>query len=415
MDSQSKKILVLPYTRTLSHLSRPLAIACKLREKGYNLIFGGDKNSGKTEFIRKEGYQIVSSFEPDDDELFANIRNGKIKFATNSTINRMISSDLRLFNKIKPDLVLTDGRFSALVSTQIANIKHVAIVNASSTKYRSLPYIPFFKRASQLERSNCIRRFLDISNLKMEMFLFDNLMPFFKSKSKQYELKKQVTATNCLTGKDLTLLADIPEYFPTKSLPSDYHYIGPLTWKRGYQHPSPEWWPMDKKNSKLIYITMGTTGDINFFPKLYDAFKHSDHKVIMTTGGQVEAALNIPGEFYIEPYLDGDKIMEICDLVICHGGNGTIYQSLNSARPIIGIPTIPDQQFNMRRVESLGTGILLSPTEFIQNPDSILNVTNKVFSHNEFYKRASEIQKILHGYKAEAKGTELIEQLLHNS
>ena len=76
-----------------------------------------------------------------------------------------------------------------------------------------------------------------------------------------------------LDGKRITLLADIPEFFPARILAADYHYIGPLTWKRDI--PPPLWWHPKKDDKPLIYITMGTTGIPDFFHKVYELFKES--------------------------------------------------------------------------------------------------------------------------------------------
>ena len=141
------KILAIPYTHTLSHLSRPLAVAKELRNRGFEVIFAGE--SPKTGFVREEGFEVVPVFEPEAGELFENIRRGRLRFASRGIINRMIEADLALYEGVRPDLVLTDGRFTAAISTQIAGMKHGAIVNVSSTDYRALPYIPLFEFISE--------------------------------------------------------------------------------------------------------------------------------------------------------------------------------------------------------------------------------------------------------------------------
>ena len=231
-------------------------------------------------------------YEPDPEMLYGNIRKGKLRFVTDTEIERMIEADLDLYKKIKPDIVLTDGRFTAPISTHIAGLKHVAIVNVSSTEYRALPYIPFFEWIPDwlIRRNTKIWKTLDKINLSIEMLVFDNVMSIFKKLSKKYGLQKTITATNCLTGKDITLLADIPEYFPTRNLPEDYHYIGPLTWKSNI--PPPVWWPPKKDGKPLIYISMGTTGIGDFFHKVYELIKTSDLTAIITTGEQVKGHRN---------------------------------------------------------------------------------------------------------------------------
>ena len=190
---------------------------------------------------------------------------------------------MQLIRQAKPDLVLTDGRFSAPVSAQICGVKHVGIVNASSTAHRAIPYLsveklPFYKVLKKIGGKSA----LYWTTLKFEQAVFDNTMNIFKRLSRKYSLSRTVTATNCLEGTDLTLIADVPEYFPTKNLPENYYYIGPLTWK-----PSgvvlPEWWPPKKNEEKLIYISMGTTGLGDFFSMVFELFKDMNYKIIMTT------------------------------------------------------------------------------------------------------------------------------------
>jgi UDP:flavonoid glycosyltransferase YjiC (YdhE family) len=67
-----------------------------------------------------------------------------------------------------------------------------------------------------------------------------------------------------------------------------------------------------------------------------------------------------PPNFHVDDFLPGIRIMEICHLVICHGGNGTIYQALSKGVPVIGIPTMHDQEINMDRIVDLEMGIKLS-------------------------------------------------------
>jgi UDP:flavonoid glycosyltransferase YjiC (YdhE family) len=400
------KILCIPYTYILSHISRPLLVAKELRKKGHEVVFAGE--SSKIKFIQQEDFTVLPLYEPDPNVLLSTIRKGKLKFVSDAEIEWMIEVDLDLYREIKPDLVLSDFRFTAPISTYIAGIKHAAIVNVSSTEYRALPYVPFFEWMPEwiISRNSTVWKLLDLLNLNLEMFIFDNVMNIFKKLSKKYGLKKTVTATNCLTGKDITLLADIPEYFPTRNLPKNYHYIGPLTWKSNI--PPPSWWPPEKNNKPLIYITMGTTGIGDFFYRIYELFLKSEMTAIITTGAQVEGLKTVEGKIYIEPFIDGDLVMEICNLVVCHGGNGTIYQALQHGKPIIGIPTVPDQQFNMRRVKALGIGKMLSWKEFLRNPTLLIELINLVIKDKTFYQNASRFKNILSAYNAAKTAADII-------
>lgn len=401
------RILCLPYTPTLSHVSRLLVVTRVLRQRGHEVIFAGQGPGTKSHFIEEEGFPTLPFYQIRPDDLFGRIRDGKIKFVTDDELDKMIQSDREVYREVKPDLVLADGRFSSMISAGIEKIPHAAIVNVSSTEYRALPYVPFFDWLP----AEFARR-LHPLNLWLEMQLFDNLASAFKKWSKKHRLRRPVTATNCLCGNDLTLMADIEDYFPTRNLPSHYHYVGPLTWQKGVALPS--WWPPQTSGKKLLYITMGTTWMGGSFENLYSLIRDQGWAAIITTGGQIKDAegkglKSIPGEIYLEEFIAGEEVMKVCDLVVCHGGNGTIYQALEQGRPIIGIPTIPDQEFNMRRVEALGVGVKLSMADLEKNPQSLPASVRRVLDQPSYREKALAFSRKLQGLRPAERAADLIE------
>lgn len=405
------RILCLPYSYTLSHVSRLLVIARELGKRGHEVIFAGQGRDTKSHFVEEEGFATRPFFQIAPDLLFGRIRDGKIRFVAEDELAKMVQSDRALYKEVKPDLVLADGRFSSMISAGIERIPHAAIVNVSSTAYRALPYVPFFQWLPEK-----LQRQLDPFNLWLEMQLFDNVAGAFKKWSKEYNLARPVTATNCLTGNDLTLLADDAEYFPTRNLPSHYHYIGPLTWQQGVALPA--WWPPQTAGKKLVYISMGTTWMGGSFKTLYGLMREQGLAAVITTGGQLkdsekQGISTIPGEIYLEDFLAGEEVMKICDLVVCHGGNGTIYQALEQGRPIVGIPTIPDQVFNMRRVEALGLGIKVSPVALEKNPRHLMDAIDRVLKTASYRIKAQEFGNKLKSMENPAiKAANLLESLL---
>ena len=390
------KILCIPYTYTLSHISRPLLIATELKKRGHEIIFAGD--SPHDHFIKEAGFKVLPTYQVPPNVLFERIRKGKLQFIQKDELNQMVVADRDLIHRVKPDLLLTDGRFSAPVSAGIEKINHAAIVNVSSTEYRALPYIPFFDWISEaLQEKLSLKKFLNPINLFLEMAVFDNANTVFKQLNKKHALRNKVTATNCLAGNDLTLLADIPEYFPTHNLPVNYQYVGPLTWKSSL--PEPAWWPPEQA-STLVYFTMGTTWLGGSFSTLYNSIQKNKFTAIISTGGQLPEDLTdqvktIPGKIYIEDFVDGDLVMSTADVIVCHGGNGTIYQALQQGKPIIGIPTIPDQKFNMRRVKDLGVGEMMSLEDLEKSPEKLFDLIEKISKTSAYTRQAEEIQKIL--------------------
>ena len=388
------RILCLPFTPTFSHLSRPLAVAAELRSQGHEVLFAGE--SPKTSYIAKQGFEVLPLAEPDPDQLYGNIRAGKLRFIADDELERLIEADLELYKQAKPDVILADGRFSSAVSAQLAGITHAAIVNVSSTEYRALPYVPIFDKIPAPGGSG-MRTALDRVNLALEMRIFDTVMSSFSRWSRKHGLKHRVTATNCLAGVNLTLLPDVPEYFPTRNLPANYKYVGPINWTT--DTPPPEWWPLEDDGRPLIYLTMGTTGTPELFRAVYEALVSEPYRIVATTGGQLEGFP--PAEnFHHAVFINGGLVLEQSRMVICHGGNGTIYQALGHATPILGMPTIPDQAYNMRRVSALGLGISMDAKQVIAKPEDFRAAVRELLDNPGYQATCADFKTLLGRYDA---------------
>lgn len=402
------KVICIPYSHTFSHLARPLAIGRELLRRGHEVAFAGE--SPKLGYAAREGFETHHLHEPDPEELYGAIRAGKLRFVSDSELDRMVEADIELFRKVRPDVILTDGRFSAAISSQLEDILHVAIVNVSSTQYRALPYIPMFDFIPEkIAPEGSLRRdILNLVNLNIEMAVFNTTMSAFSRLTHKHSLQKKVTATNCLEGADLTLLSDIPEYFPARNLPQNHQYVGPLTWDLPQDHPN--WWPPVRRAGPLVYVTMGTTGIPSFFPRLLSLFESHQLNAVVTTGGQ-GGYLESPSPFVqVEDFVEGGLVMEMCDIVVCHGGNGTIYQAFQHGKPVVGLPTIPDQKFNMRRVNALGAGLTVRWEDFERDPEVLLWTMETVLDQPSFLESAQRLQGLVGSCRAATVSADLIEK-----
>lgn len=105
--------------------------------------------------------------------------------------------------------------------------------------------------------------------------------------------------------------------------------------------------------------------------------------------------------------------MEKSDIVICHGGNGTIYQAMSKGVSIIGIPTMHDQEFNLDRVVDLGIGIHLSELKF--KPIHLVEAVEKILSKKSYKENALKYKNIVKQYNGPSKGAKLIDSYLEKN
>jgi len=364
--------LFLPYSPTLSHVSRLLAVAGALRSRGVDAIFAG--SGREMAHVISEGFQVRPNWEPKQEELFGAIRARKLNFVSAEVLRRMVEADLELFEVVQPRAVVTDGRLSAPISTRVASLPHAAIVNASSTRFRAIPYMPLFAKPGHWLPP------LRPAMVALECRLFDRFMGIFREVAKEYGVPGATTPTDCLTGKDLTLIPDLPEFFPTRNLPGSYHYVGPLTWRPAGDTLPRVPFPAVAGDLPRLYVTFGTTGDGATLSAVRDPLADGAYSVVITTAGQPPGLRPVAGRVAVVDYADGDDLCARADVVVCHGGNGTIYQALRHGKPIIGIPFIPDQEYNMRRVEALGLGRTVMPGSLQRDPRVLLGAIKAVLA-----------------------------------
>src|SRR4029077_729720 len=82
-------------------------------------------------------------------------------------------------------------------------------------------------------------------------------------------------------------------------------------------------------------------------------------------------------------------LMAVSDVVVSHGGNGTVYQALSRGVPIIGLPSIFDQEVNMRRVCALGAGIHLSSKAY--TGDSLDSAVATILADRRYRDRCKQL------------------------
>jgi MGT family glycosyltransferase len=115
----------------------------------------------------------------------------------------------------------------------------------------------------------------------------------------------------------------------------------------------------------LVYVSLGSLGsaDVDLMNRLLAALADTQHRFIVSKGPQhelIDLAPNMRGsEFLPQP-----AILPRVDLVITHGGNNTVTESVHFGKPMIVLPLFWDQYDNAQRVAECGFGVRLPTYEF---------------------------------------------------
>lgn len=136
---------------------------------------------------------------------------------------------------------------------------------------------------------------------------------------------------------------------------------------------------LPKPDYKLIYISLGTLASIRFdmIKKILMILSKTKYGYIVSKG-KFDDGFPLPMNMFGAEHLPQTKILPLVDLVITHGGNNTVTESLFFGKPMIIMPFFADQYDNAQRLQELGYGARLDPfnyqqQELIDHVERLLN------------------------------------------
>ena len=338
-------ILIFPFD-LMSHFFRSLRVAIALKDQ-YEVYLNG---SGKyDDWLGKAGIKSFSCLQLDAEMALE--KTGKFDFSwlNAGALEAVFLEQVQTIKRFNPAMVIGDTSFPLKMAAEAAGVKHLSILNAYSTRYYQ-----YTRRLSPRHRAAPLISWLpDIFYLPMvrmgEAWNFYQILKEFNKVRRKHKLRPTAHYLEELAG-DTNVLCDLPEIFPQKKLPGNFNFIGPL------------FYPLDLLNGKLmekldpgkptILITLGSSTDWDRFTFL-NSEEYSAYNLVVV--GEKNEVLHAP--FIIKvPFVNYEEVLPQVDLVICHGGNGTIYHALKNKIPVLCLEFHLEQTWNIQRMEDLGYG-----------------------------------------------------------
>jgi UDP:flavonoid glycosyltransferase YjiC (YdhE family) len=125
-----------------------------------------------------------------------------------------------------------------------------------------------------------------------------------------------------------------------------------------------DWW--DGSDAPFVYVTFGTVlAHMSIAAAVYrtalKAVDELDLRVLLTVGRRFDSSGlgPIPSNTHVEPWVEQATVLSQADLVVCHGGSGTVFGALAAGVPVVVVPVFADQFENGRRVADCGAGLVV--------------------------------------------------------
>lgn len=213
------------------------------------------------------------------------------------------------------------------------------------------------------------------------------------------------------------LIVPVPPRFrgPQHSLPPTARYVRPAILE-DLAGTSPSSRDDGASGVPHIYFTLGTifpqeSGDL--FQRALAGLVSLGARVTVTTGGAVTAPElgDQPSSVRVAHFLPLSEVLTGSDLVVSHGGSGTVVSALALGRPQVLLPMGADQLNTADRCEQLGVGLSLDA--FSCTPSDVANAAGTVLGSPQFFLNAARLADEAHALPDAEFGASLLEAVAH--
>jgi MGT family glycosyltransferase len=162
--------------------------------------------------------------------------------------------------------------------------------------------------------------------------------------------------------------------------------------------------------SALIYLSLGSLGgaDVDLMQRLVDVLGTTRHRYIVSMGPQA-ARITLADNMVGAQMLPQTKVIPQVDLVISHGGNNTVTETLHFGKPLIVLPLFWDQYENAQRIDELGFGIRLATYHFTD--DQLTGAVDTLLADTALRERLDGIGAAIRARDGLRVGADVIEQV----
>ena len=343
------RALMIPSAVGRAHRNRLLLIARALRETGVQVTFAFKEQDAA---LRDEGFEVLSVPDVTVTDFDANV----YAAYTPDFVVECVDAERAAIERVLPDVVVSDFRPSAAITTRLTGVRHTVIVNAYLTRHFDpvdalLPVGPVVKRRAASALGGLVQ-----THQKHE------LAAPFRVAARRLGVRGLDTLDDFFDG-DLVLIADVPDFCSLRGLPPRAQYIGPLVWEGPRRSqtatPFPSQWRDPSR--PLVYATTGNTGNARIADLVLNAFADDPvYQVVLTTGDYVQpAGRTVAPNIRVERFVPGSAVLADSVAAIHCGGNGSTYQALGCGVPAVVIPSNTDQRINAYLVRNRHVGLPL--------------------------------------------------------
>ena len=158
-------------------------------------------------------------------------------------------------------------------------------------------------------------------------------------------------------SRELTLVATLPQLEYPRDWPAWTRITGPLLWEPPGERVDP---PPGEGPVVLVAPSTAQDPGHRMLRAALAGLARAPVRVIATYNGRVpDPPVDVPANAVLVPWLSYARTMPACDLVVTHGGHGTLVRALACGCPVVVCPAGGDMPENAARADWAGLGVRL--------------------------------------------------------
>lgn len=188
-------------------------------------------------------------------------------------------------------------------------------------------------------------------------------------------------------SEELVLVGTYPELEFPRRWPDHVRVCGPL----GFELPHPDV-ELPQGEGPLVLVASSTAHDpqCELIRACFAGLAEEPVRVLATTNGhKPDEPIQVPANGRLVEWLSYSQAMAAAELVVCHGGHGTVCRAIGAGRAVLVSPSIGDMAENGIRVQWAGCGRSLPGR--MRRPQPLRQVIREMLAEPGYAARAKEI------------------------
>lgn len=340
------RFLIVSANNSLSHIGKSLALEASLRAKGHEVFVAVSRQ--RAPFVRHLGDR--GRVLPDVQETDYSSHPTVTWFRDPQRIVGCIQAEVNLLKELRPDRVLGVFRFTLKASARLAGVPYDSLVCGCMLP-ETLDVLGFAEEIPGIvEQRNYLGLFYGLAGARMSRAMASLGL-------------EGIADIRMMLKGDRTFLWDFPLFAPMPDLPNVAH-VGPIPWS-GWSHDEVDLDRILASCRPLAVLTFGTcVGSSEVGLRMARSLRTQGYQVVLAAGGQDDLLAAMAGEADVIAcrYAPLHSLIPHAALVVCHGGQMTVFEALSHRVPVLVMPFQAEQAHNGVCLERMGCGRRLTPS-----------------------------------------------------